>query len=131
MGKSLTFDSEKTLVSGLYSILHGLSQPLHCGKLGFKPNPSICLHCLSRQDSAQSGCKDPFIPEPKGKKQIWNNRIKSMPISDLKASLVVRPSFRTARATQENLGSKNKTRKPKGLKLINIRCYHSGYCNAI
>ena len=51
-----------------------------------------------------------IVSSPIGKTQI-GDRSRSSWISDLKAYLVVRPTFKTARATQENLGSKIKTSK--------------------
>ena len=50
--------------------------------------------------------------EPDEKKQI-RQRSRGRWNSDLKVSLVVRPSFRSGSATQENLGSKIKTSKQK------------------
>jgi hypothetical protein len=52
---------------------------------------------------------------------------------DLKDSLVVRPSLRTPRTTQENLGSKTKQankQTKKGVKFLKGRSYHSG-CNCL
>ena len=51
-----------------------------------------------------------LVSAPIGKKQ-YGDRSRSSWISDIKANLVVRPSFKPARATEENLGSKIKTSK--------------------
>jgi len=65
-----------------------------------------------------------FHPRTLGKEQILHIS-RGRWISDLKAGLDVKPSFSSASATQENLGSKIKKRKQKGVELLKLRSCHS------
>ena len=60
--------------------------------------------------------------------KLIGDRSRGSWISDLKTNMVVRTSFKTARTTQENLGSKIKTSKQERSEVSKIKILSLYYC---